>query len=257
MRGTILSVRPGIRSLLLMLLLFLCALPACSTEPRAGVRSYEGLSLGDAAASTSSQWQDLLTQPWRLGGDLVSISVRKDGSAPVVVDRCTTLFDAVDQGMRTGGFDQAIFEAWTVDCEAVRALVGASSPKQDYLGKFLLDEKLIRALPAELAFQISRDDERKVASIKSHGGSLGEFLGKVTLKALGPPEDREMIVRDDSGGSQLLSVLAEGDFDHDGINDVLISSSNSVTGGSYHAVYLYVVSRLERNGSLVLRQQLR
>lgn len=257
MRGMISSVKHGSGSLLLLLLLFLSALPACSAEPHAGVKWYEGLALGDARASTSKQWQELLAQPWRLGGDPVTLSVRKNGSEAITVDRCSKLFDAVGKGMQAGGPDQAIFDGWMVKCDAVRSLIGATAPKQDFLGDFTLDERGIKALPVGVAFQISRDDERKVASIKSAGGSLGDYLGSVTLKALGNPEDRRMIVRDGRGATQLLSVLAEGDFDHDGINDLLISSSNSMTGGSYHAAHLYIVSRLKAEGPLVLRKQLR
>lgn len=257
MRGKISLVGLTVRGLPLLTLMFFCALPACSAEPHAGVKSYKGLALGDASASTSKQWQALLSKPWRLGGDPVTLSVSKNGSAAVTVDRCSKLFDAVDAKMRSEGSDASIFDGWAVQCDAVRALVAATAPKNDFVENFTLDEKGIKALPVGLAFQISRDDERKVASVTAKGGSLGSFLGNLTLKALGKPDDRRMIVRDGSGASQLLSVLAEGDFDHDGVNDLLISSNNSMTGGTYHAAHLYIVSRLRAKGPLVLRKQLR
>lgn len=258
MRSTISLFGSTAREIPFLLVLALFAFPACSAEQPAGVKPYSGLELGDVSASSSKQWQLLLSEPWKLGGDPVTLSVSNQGSVVASVDSCTKLFEAVDKNMQAEGPDKAIFDGWAVQCYAVRALVAATVPKNNFVGSFSLDEKGIKALPVGLALQISRDDERKVASITSKGGTLGSFFGSMTLKLLGKAEDREVIVQDDSSGtSQLLSVLAEGDFDHDGINDLLISSEDSMTGGSYSAAHLYVVSRLDRGGPLVLREQLR
>ncbi len=234
------------------LLSLLLALPACSAPSAQGVKWYAGLKLGDFQASGIAAWRDALSQPWRLGGEPVSLPV-SNGSDHVVVDRCEKLFPAVTSGMRASGPDQAIFEGWTIKCEAVRLLVDGASPQKDFIGDFPMDEKHVRGLPIGMAFAVSPDDERKVASIKSAGGTLGGFLGNVKWQALGEPADRRIVLRDDGGASQLLSVLAEGDFDHDGVNDLLVASSNSMTGGSYHAAHLYIVSRLKADGPLVLR----
>lgn len=118
---------------------------------------------------------------------------------------------------------------------------------------FPLDEKHVRSLPVGMAFVVSPDDERKLASITSSGGTLGDFLGSVKLQTLGEPGDRRVVVRDGGGGSQWFSVLAEGDFDHDGVNDLLISSFNAMSGGSYRSAHLSIVSRLKAEGPLVLR----
>lgn len=75
------------------------------------------------------------------------------------------------------------------------------------------------------------------------------------LKTVGESDNRTVVVTDGTGGSQVMQMLAEGDFDHDGINDMLISSSNSLMGGSYHAAHLYIVSRLKAGDPLVLRKQ--
>ncbi len=243
------------RNLIVPIMLQL-ACATCLDATGAGIKWYSEMSLGDVQQPTVDKWRTSLSERWLLGGDPVILSTVRGGK-PLVIDRCTRLFAAVESGLTAWGADQAIFDGWMVKCDAVRSLIGATAPKQDFLGDFTLDERGIKALPVGVAFQISRDDERKVASIKSTGGSLGDYLGSVTLKALGKPEDRRMIVHDDSGASQLLSVLAEGDFDHDGINDLLISSNNSMTGGSYHAAHLYIVSRLSAGGPLVLRKQLR
>lgn len=247
------SVNRGV-GVTIALLSFLLALPACSAPSVQGVKWYAGLKLGDFQASSIAAWRDALSKPWRLGNEPVSFPV-SNGGDQVVVDRCEKLFPAVTNGMRASGPDQAIFEGWTIKCEAVRLLVDGTSPQKDFIGDFPMDEKHVRSLPVGMAFAVSPDNERKVASIKSSGGTLGDFIGNVKLQALGESGDRRVVLRDGSGGSQLLSVLAEGDFDHDGVNDLLVASNNSMSGGSYHAAHLYIVSRLASGGPLVLRSR--
>lgn len=66
-----------------------------------------------------------------------------------------------------------------------------------------------------------------------------------------------MVLRDNNGALQFLSILAAGDFDHEGTNDLLISSGSALAEGSYHAAHLYIVSWVEADGPLVLRQKIR
>jgi len=45
-----------------------------------------------------------------------------------------------------------------------------------------------------------------------------------------------------TGGLQRLELVGRGDFDGDGVEDVLISSRDSVDGGSYQHLRLFVLS---------------
>jgi len=51
------------------------------------------------------------------------------------------------------------------------------------------------------------------------------------------------MIKDVSGGTEGLRWLASGDFNHDGIEDLLISTYGTVAGGSYESLGLYVVGR--------------
>lgn len=154
-----------------MLIMLQLACATCLAAAGAGIRWYSGMSLGDVQQPTVNKWRTSLSQPWLLGGGPVTLSV-VHGGKPLVVDRCTGLFAAVERGLNAWGADQAIFDAWVVKCYAVRSLVDAAPPGQSYIDDFTLDRKGIKALPVGLAFQISRGDERKVAAIASKGGSL-------------------------------------------------------------------------------------
>jgi len=207
---------------------------------------------GESDGAALQAWRDVLVQPWQVGGEPVLLEMT-DGTRRVEVDRCSRLFEAQADGMEGIGPDRPILDGRRIQCEAARLVVGGAVARKDFVAGFTLDEKTVRALPVDLAPVISRDDERKVAGIRSRGGALGDFLGAATVEVLGRPEDRKVVVRDGDGGNQILSVLAEGDFDHDGFNDLLMSSMKSLDGGSYHAADLHVVSRLGEGEPLVVR----
>lgn len=227
---------------------------ACPAEAAGGIKWYPGLSLGDVRQPSIDKWRTSLSQPWSLGGNSATFTI-VDGGKSLTVDRCTRLFASVEAGVNVGGADQDIFNAWRISCHAVRVLVNALPARQSHLSHFTLDRKTIKALPAQLAFQVSPDDERRVAAITSRGGSLGDYVGSVTLKRLGKPGDRRMLVTQDMNYVQKLVILARGDFDHDGVDDLLISSTNSITDATYTAAHLYIVSRLSADGPLVFRKE--
>ena len=234
-------------------LLLSSMLPIHSAEPAQRVRWYD-VDMGDLQPATVDAWRDALSQPWRNGNSLVTFVASKEGE-DMTVDSCDTLFTAVTNEMRAYGTDGAIFDGWAVTCYAAKVLVDGVGPKKNFLGKFPLNENGVKALPVGLAFTVSREEEETVAALASRRGTLGDFLPNMTLKAVGKSENRTVVVNDGTGSSQFIRVLAEGDFDHDGINDLLISSSNSLRGGSYHASHLYIVSRLKVGGPLVLRKK--
>lgn len=237
-----------------VLLALLLVSAACFAEAAGGIKWYPGLSLGDVRQPSIDKWRASLSQPWSLGGDPVTFTI-VDGGNSLTVDRCTRLFAIVEAGLDVGGADQEIFNAWRTSCSAVRVLVNGVPAKQSHLPHFRLNRKNIEALPVQLAFQVSPEDERKVAAISSRGGSFGDYAGNVTVRQLGKPADRRVAVIEDASEVQKLVVLAQGDFDHDGIDDLMISSTNSVTNATYTAAHLYIVSRLKAGGPLVLRQQ--
>lgn len=120
-----------------------------------------------------------------------------------------------------------------------------------------MDEATVKALPIEIAFIISRDDKTEVEAIKSRGGTLGDMLGGATITPVANFEGNAVQIRTSkTGKARFLSLLAEGDFDHDGFDDILLYAGDSMIGGTYSASNLYIVSRVRKNGPLVLRSEL-
>ncbi|TOQ19000.1 hypothetical protein CGH01_16515, partial [Vibrio parahaemolyticus] len=53
-------------------------------------------------------------------------------------------------------------------------------------------------------------------------------------------------------GYQKVTLLATGDYNDDGLEDVILLKENSVLSGSYGSTHGYVLSRLHENGSYEL-----
>jgi hypothetical protein len=52
-----------------------------------------------------------------------------------------------------------------------------------------------------------------------------------------------------------LILRAKGDYNGDGIEDMLLSTSNTVEGGSYHSVDYFILTRLSSEASFTLLKQ--
>jgi hypothetical protein len=68
-------------------------------------------------------------------------------------------------------------------------------------------------------------------------------------------DETSAIFVDNSGGSQRLNIRAKGDYNGDGIEDMLLSTSNTVEGGSYHSVDYFILTRLSSEAPFTLLKQ--
>ena len=135
------------------------------------------------------------------------------------------------------------YRAWATACYAVLAVTQATNAKRSHVSGFTVDEAHTRQLPIELAFTISEDEVRKVQRIATAGGDLGEYLGNASIRVAKGTPARGGVIEDGSGGFEGLRWLASGDFNHDGDEDLLVSTYNRVAGGSYESWGLYLVGR--------------
>jgi len=62
--------------------------------------------------------------------------------------------------------------------------------------------------------------------------------------------DRGRILMTREGFSQMLLLWGRGDFNGDGIEDLLVQSLDMLTGGTYRSMRLFVLTRRTVNGRL-------
>lgn len=222
------------------------------TGTRHPVVAYPGLSLGAASATDTHGWRMLLDRPWRIGDEAVRIEVGDRTHGARRIGTCSALFRADAEGLSVrNALDAVIYRARATDCYAVRATGRARASQRSFVADFAMDPAQARTLPVRLAFAISPDEERRVARIRRRGGDLGDFIGTARIEpaAVSAPGVR---IDDRSGGTQRMRLLARGDFDGDGTEDLLIATDQHVAGGSYRSFGLFVVTRTAAGAPLKL-----
>lgn len=135
-------------------------------------------------------------------------------------------------------------------CRATQLMQTASKPERSYLQTVRFNENLPKFLPKAIAMVISVNEQARIDANKSIK-YLDDVNSTTRVELLGPFEARYH----HEGGAQELALVAKGDFNGDGIEDMLITSRDSVEGGSYRAIRLFLLTRISASSAItVLRE---
>lgn len=242
--------RPGLR-LLLVAAAFVSS-SACSQsapESNAGtggqaVAWFDGMLVGSAQKKESESWADWLDRPWASdAGTPLSVHVQDLGGAidpdivaEATVSTCTQLFDADLRGLSPSeARDRAPYSALRVSCYSARLVSQGGAAERSFVADFTMDESSFRQLPPELVTIISPGRQLdQVGTIIEEGGRLGEVID-YTMSApafdgSNGPYRISTTTSGDVGWVQDWTWLARGDFDRDGVEDLLVASRLHVPG---------------------------
>lgn len=165
------------------------------------------------------------------------------------VETCEALTKKIKNGYQAFRYsEQKVVNARKLTCEMWRVMSKLTSSDISYVRGFEHSLNLPKTMPPELALIISKDDERNLAKANNW-----EEMSHV--KKVEPLNKKQAIYYDNSGGIQKLTVMAKGDYNNDGIEDMVLDMSNSVEGGSYGSTYGYVVTRLVADAPYTLLKQ--
>ncbi|WP_138586975.1 hypothetical protein [Pseudoalteromonas sp. S558] len=179
------------------------------------------------------QVKALIDKKWYFEENLL-----KDGSPDRVVTSCNSLFNALDEGFNALSYrHQDVIKAMNKVCLIWAHMGELNASESSFLTDFEHSSALPKQMPPELALIISNDDDRRLAK----ASSWEEMSHISKMESLNKDQ---AIYYDNSGGIQKLTVMAKGDYNNDGIEDMVIYMDNSVEGGSYGSTYGYVVTRL-------------
>jgi hypothetical protein len=176
------------------------------------------------------------------------IFVEKNGQKATVAS-CSTYLEYTREGF-VAGSDQALRHLGSVgvDCLAVEALKGAVPARRSYLGGFRLDNHALRYLPPSLGLAVSQEDLAKVSSAESKGISWQEYDRNLKVDSVSTDratvEDETVVTR--------LQTYATGDFNGDGIEDLLLRVDSYSKQGSYSNCRLLLLTRTSKAGLLRL-----
>jgi hypothetical protein len=167
----------------------------------------------------------------------------------LTVNTCEDLVASIDLGYEAA--QSADYGAVMIDykiCKSWQELALFKPSRQSYLGVVHLDKNFAKRVPPQLALIISKDDERRLVVAKN----WEQMSHIVQVEAI---DETSAIFVDDSGGVQRLNIRAKGDYNGDGNEDMLLSTSNTVEGGSYHSVDYFILTRLSSGVPFTLLKQ--
>ncbi len=161
----------------------------------------------------------------------------------VKVTTCQEYGDLKDKGLAPQTTYDISMESWFIDvCKPLQFLKIAKPSKSSFVSKFDLKDDPLSNLPIELGLWLSGDAERAVQLASARGTTWGQYVPDAKVEAA---ENDQIVVKskkDDS--ATYINLIAWGDFNGDGIEDVLLQVSHHVLSGSYGDHGFRVLTRL-------------
>lgn len=209
--------------------------------------------------TNTESWNQFFSQPFTdASGVAVVFMLFGKGETPRMhVGSCMTLFKADEEGLSqlAPGKDGArpswiAYREWATHCYAGRMVHRMFKSPASSLQAFVLNGHTVGELPVDFYPTISPDEQAAIAKAKSRGKDFGDLLHGAAISYF--KTDQIVTVKYPDGGTQVLWVIAKGDYNHDGVYDMLVQSRYQIGGsGTYMAQTLYVVTRKSAKERLV------
>lgn len=155
------------------------------------------------------------------GNELEFESSYESGHEITKVRTCREYDAAIDQRLLFMTGTQRTPE-FLRECRVLRFLKKASAASRSCVDGYKLTPKSPDELPPSLSYFVSRDQEDAVDDAEQANLSWKRFSPEMEFHVLGPT----MLTAAGQGEFDKLEVMAFGDFDHDGIQDMLVWTSN-------------------------------
>lgn len=211
-------------------------------SPQNGSSSY---FVKPVTINNSQQFSEIFNKQWYFSADIKHKELGKKS-----VDTCKSLIESIDNNFSAErDFEYGYIQAMNINCQLWQELSLLKRSKVSYLPETIITKDFSNKAPPELALIISNDDERRLVKTKSW-----QEMSKI--KKVETLNQDQAIYYDNTGGIQKLTLMAKGDFNQDGIEDVVLYMENTVEGGSYNSTYGYILTRLSSNAPYTLLKQL-
>jgi hypothetical protein len=173
---------------------------------------------------------------------------------PAGVDNCAQLLARCEPGVHENCAEQSSAsdrdvqaqKSTLVDCLVLRELQHAVPATVSHVRGLKWDEHILPLLPPQLAINISAESIRKAKSAATHGESWADFDKTATATVDGPDQ---IVVQGDRFVERLI-LWGRGDFNGDGIEDLLVQSLDTLTEGTYRNTRLFILTRKTLHGKL-------
>jgi hypothetical protein len=181
-----------------------------------------------------------------------------EGTAhPAGVDNCVQLLakcgpashgNCDGRSSSTSKRDLQAQKSTLVDCFILRELQHATRATSSHVAELKWDDHILSLLPPQLAINVSAESLRKAKVAATRGQSWPDFDKSATASTDGP----DQIVVQGDGFRERLILWGRGDFNGDGVEDLLVQSLDTLTEGTYRNTRLFILTRKTPRGKLSL-----
>lgn len=173
------------------------------------------------------------------------------GDAHESAGNCTALMAARAHGASPAGDrDLAIERDEGAKCIALAQLSHARAPSAG-ARDFDLRTATAAQLPPTLATPFGKRDDQAARAAEDKGQTLKDYKPDVTVQA----EGGELVLKGDTWESR-VEVLARGDFDGSGRDEMLLAAHDKATEGTFESTRLLLVARRAGGGALTTLKRL-
>lgn len=178
-----------------------------------------------------------------------------EGTAPTGVNNCTQLlakcgvaskWNCASQFPSTSDRDLDALKWTFADCLVLRELQLATPATSSHVAELKWDEHVLLLLPPQLAINVSDELIRKAKEAAARGESWSNFDKSATAGRDGP----DQIVVQGDGFVERVILWGRGNFDGDGVEELLVQTLDTLTGGTYRNTRLFILTRKSPHGKL-------
>ncbi len=217
-----------------------CSLNASHTPVKSiPISWYPGFTMQELLSSPGSpinQPSDLprlINAPWYAE---IHVTATKTGEA--LFSSCKDYIEKASKATRTiKDNEMSAYLEFATMCDATQLLVTSKKSEETFLPNDFLNTDTPKIWPKEIAFQISTEESRRNAL-----NPRRTTWADVTPVLKYEKKSDTLSVYFLNGGYQEINIIGKGDFNRDGIEDILVLSKDYVEGGNYFNMRLFVLS---------------
>lgn len=166
------------------------------------------------------------------------LELRRASGDTKLVSNCKDFANASSAGFTAAkAYEYGAFKAYLTQCQTWSEMAKLAASKRSYISKFKLDDRFPTLAPSALAFVISNESAEKAKTL-----STWDEADRIQRTQVASPVRAEYF--DATDGFQVITIVAKGDYNADGIEDIVIEKENSVLSGSYSSSHGYVLTRM-------------
>jgi len=173
---------------------------------------------------------------------------------PAGVNNCSELLAKGRETLfaEASGPDAQALKSTLANCLVLQALRDAAPTDSSHVADLKWDQSVMPLLPPELAINVSNQSIRSAKAASARGARWADMDRTATASASGP----DQIVVKGKGFTERLILWGRGDFNHDGKDDLLVQTLETLTEGTYRNTRLFVLTRNSGTARLSVVKQL-